>query len=204
MIERVFLDIDDVCNRFTMNALWHVGCRVDPAHYADYPRPGDYDIMRCANQLFGYRRFKNKQKFWDLLPRVFWATIPPSDEMGMLLEFCEALVGKSNICLLSVPTIDPNCLAGKLDWIHTFMPKWLHRQYYIGPRKHFCAHPRALLIDDSDHNVDSFRALGGQAILVPRPWNSLHPVTDTDAHLTLMCDSLLHDKQHARQITSAA
>ena len=41
-------------------------------------------------------------------------------------------------------------------------------------RKHFCARPDALLIDDSDHNVEAFLAHGGQAILVPRPWNPLH------------------------------
>ena len=97
-----------------------------------------------------------------------------SAEFPFLLGWCESLVGQENVCLLTSPTIDPDCLAGKLEWIHEFTPKWLHRQYLVGPCKQFCAHPEALLIDDSDKNVNKFRDWGGQAVLVPRPWNTNH------------------------------
>ena len=50
----------------------------------------------------------------------------------------------------------------------------MQRQYLIGPPKHLCAKPGVLLIDDRDKNVADFLGLGAHAILVPRPWNSLH------------------------------
>jgi 5'(3')-deoxyribonucleotidase len=89
-------------------------------------------------------------------------------------------VSEVPICILTGPTKDPECLAGKYEWITTVLPPYLHRQYLIGPRKQFCAHPEALLIDDSDDNVKAFRGAGGHAILVPRPWNSLHALNTTE------------------------
>ena len=65
----------------------------------------------------------------------------------------------------------------------------MQRQFLIGPSKHLCANPETLLIDDSDKNVDSFRKCGGQAVLVPRPWNSLHGLNALD-HLTTAFYSL--------------
>ena len=69
------------------------------------------------------------------------------------------------------PTKDPECLAGKLEWIHNHFPAWMHRQFAITPRKHLFARPDSLLIDDYGENVERFKAHGGHAITVPRPWN---------------------------------
>ena len=44
---------------------------------------------------------------------------------------------------------------------------------FTGAKK-FIAGPGRWLIDDKDANVEAFRAAGGQAITVPRPWNSEH------------------------------
>lgn len=195
MIRRVLLDLDDVCNRFTMTALHYMGCRIDPLRYDEYPVACQWDIVCAANTLLGYERF-TKSDFWEHIPRKFWANVPPSAEFGSLIGFCESLVGQENVCLLTSPTIDPDCLAGKLEWIHQFAPRWLHRSFLVGPRKQFCAHGEALLIDDADKNVKAFREWGGQAVLVPRPWNSLHG-TDTRQHLSLMFDTILHDQQES-------
>lgn len=174
IFDKVFLDLDDTLNRFTLPALCRVGCPIDPHDYGHFPHPGSYDIVAAANTLRAAPL--TKSEFWDSLPREFWATLPKSDEFEFLLEFAERLVGREQVCILTSPTIDPLCLAGKLDWLHRNMPREYHRQFLIGPRKHFCAHPRHLLIDDSDANVESFRLHGGQAVLLPRPWNSLHSV----------------------------
>jgi hypothetical protein len=207
MITRILLDVDDVCNRFTMTALWHVGCEVDPMNDRTHPGGGSYDIVGCANKMFGYERF-TKQKFWDSFPRRFWATVPPSVEFSMLLGCCEQLVGQENICLLTSPTIDPECPAGKLEWIHEFMPRWLHRQNQIGACKQFCAHPEALLIDDADKNVNKFREWGGQTLLVPRPWNSQHAISGSTpeylvAQFGRLMDEKLDDQQPARKQQAA-
>lgn len=182
MIRRILLDIDDVCNQCTKYALQWVGCPMDYDNFLEkYPPEYGYNIVDVANASLGYKRF-DVPSFWNMIPRTFWSTCPVSDEYGWLFDECVRLVGQDNVCFLTGPTKDPDCLAGKLEWISRNSPEFMHRQYLIGPRKRFCAHPEALLIDDNDANVDSFRAHGGKAITVPRPWNRLHGV-NTLVHL---------------------
>jgi len=181
---RIFLDLDDVLNQFTMQALAHVGCYVNTESFDDFKPEWGFDIIKAANALHpcagrtlcptSYGLPFTLASFWSRFNRDDWANLPKSDEFDFLLDSCERLVGRENICILTTPILDPDCAAGKVEWIYKYCPKWLHRQYLIGPMKHMCARPDALLIDDSDKNVDKFRAEGGQAILVPRPWNKYH------------------------------
>jgi hypothetical protein len=138
--------------------------------------------VKAANILLGREEFSTS-KFWKSIPRHVWAQCPESEELSWLLGHCEALVGKENICLLTATTLDPECPAGKLEWIHKFMPKWMHRQYLLGPFKTFTASSDTLLIDDADKNIDAFRKAGGRTLIVPRPWNSFH-ATPTLPYLT--------------------
>lgn len=194
MIRRILLDIDDVCNQCTKYALKWLGIPFDYNHfYAKYPTKYGYDIVSAANEMLGYQRFDVKS-FWSMIPRNFWATCPVSDEFPWLLQLCVDLVGQDNVCFLTGPTKDPDCLAGKLDWIWRFSPEFMHRQYLIGPRKQFCAHPEALMIDDSDANIDKFREWGGNGILVPRPWNTLSAAC-TRQHLIDEFEKLFQEKR---------
>lgn len=193
MIRRILLDIDDVCNQCTKYALQWVGCPLDYTRFNEiYPTHHGYNIVDVANELLGFERF-DVPAFWNMIPRTFWATCPISEEFNWLLDSCVQLVGQENVCLLTGPTKDPDCLAGKLDWITKNCPPWLHRQYLIGPCKQFCAHPDALLIDDSDANVNVFREWGGHALLVPRPWNTLHAVNTQE----WLADNLKAEVCHA-------
>lgn len=198
MITRILLDLDDVMNQCTFHALRWVKCPIDDLSYETYPKQFGYDIVTVANYLFDPENFKENPhftvgSFWDCLPREFWSTIPNSPQFEMLLGSCEALVGQENICIATAPTIDPECAAGKTEWIQRVMPRWLQRQYQIGPRKKFFAHPEALLIDDSDENEKQFRAWGGNTLLVPRPWNTNNH-RDTDAYLAERFEELFDDK----------
>ncbi len=183
MITEILLDIDDVCNQCTKSALQWLNVPMDYDNFeATYPRVFGYDIVSVANHLTGYNRF-TVPSFWSMIPRVFWASCPVSEEFHWLLAQCEKLVGRENIIFLTSPTKDPDCLAGKLEWIIKTAPSWMHRQYSICTRKRIAANSESLLIDDSDTNVNVFRATrNGNAILVPRPWNTLHAV-DTKAHV---------------------
>jgi hypothetical protein len=175
----ILLDLDDTLNKFTITALSTFCGRTITE--ADYPNKGSFDICEAASLLMGTE--VTKPEFWNSFDRSDWASVPKSDEYDMILEFAERH-GRDNVCILTSPTVDPLCLAGKLDWIHDNLPSWLHRQFLMGPRKHFCAGPDRLLIDDADKNVSAFREHGGEAILVPRAWNSNYHL-NTRVHLGL-------------------
>ena len=199
---KIFLDLDDVLNLFTLHALQHVGCPIDPAKgYGQYDASHGWDIVAAANELHPDHYYIEQdfsvQEFWDCFDREAWANVPPSDELKLLLRNCVALVGRKNICILTSPVLSPGCLEGKADWIRKYLPKWLHRQFLIGPPKHFCARPDALLIDDAQHNIDAFREAGGQTLLVPRPWNRLRDVNTTE-HLGIAFQRLLEWKRGRR------
>jgi 5'(3')-deoxyribonucleotidase len=199
---RIFLDLDDTCNLFTLHALQHVGCGVDPAEgYGQYGAKFGWDIVKAANELHPDHYYQEQdftvQEFWNCFDRETWRNVPPSDELPMLLRNCVALVGRKNICILSAPVDSPGCLEGKLDWIHKYLPKWLHQQFFIGSQKYLLARPGALLIDDAEHNIKAFKEHGGQTLLVPRPWNSLHDV-NTIEHLTEAFRKLLERKRNRR------
>ncbi len=171
MLDTILLDIDGVCNRFHYKVF---NCLDIP--YKDdscYPVDCGWDMVAAANRLAGYDRF-TPSSFWRSITRVMWATTPVSVEFGYLLKWAEARVGRTGVFFLTSPTLDADSVAGKLEWIQTATPSWMHRQYMIGPAKHLCAKPNTLLIDDSDKNVKAFQEHGGEALLIPRPWNSLH------------------------------
>lgn len=177
MIHTILLDVDGVLN---VGAPWFMraaGVKIRNDDIDAYPAGFQHDdLVGATNSLLmkqGERPLSATQ-FWECSSnREFWADFPTSPEFSMILVFAEGLVGQKNVHLLTSTTLSPECLAGKLEWITKRLPRFLHRQYLMGPQKYLCAKPGALLIDDADKNVDAFRRAGGEALLVPRPWNSL-------------------------------
>jgi len=177
MIRKVLLDIDGVLNKFILEALAKFGT---PIAYNEYSPDWGWDMLKGIEHRYG--RKVDPVEFWGAVRREWWAKSELSDEALAIIDRCASLVGRKNVCLLTSPTRDPDCVAGKLEWIQQKLPPWLHRQFLIGPRKHFCAREDHLLVDDADHNVRDFRKHGGQAILVPRPWNTNYDL----AHETML------------------
>jgi hypothetical protein len=181
---RIILDLDDVLNCFTPYVLHELGCRVASPHsYEDHPRESGWDIVDAANRLHPSKCWTTAG-FWADVKRLHWASVPRSREFGNLLYLAVWAVGAKNVFILTSPTLDPDCLAGKLEWIQGNCPPWLHRQYLIGPAKHVCAQPGALLIDDNEDNAAAFRDNGGQAMLMPRPWNRFAGTTNMPSYLS--------------------
>jgi len=180
VIKRIFVDIDDVLNKFTMPALYHVNCGIDSFNYDEFPVECGFDIVLAANKLRKqrgmFRPFLTKEEFWNRLDQNFWATVPLSDEAALILEICSKCVGKDNIYLLSsISSVQgPDAIAGKMEWVSKHLPLWIQEKFLFGPPKHVCANESSLLIDDADANIELFKKNGGSAILFPRPWNSLN------------------------------
>ncbi len=177
----VCLDMDGVLTDFMAASHKFHGLEYD---YDKYPYElGDWDTLPPSTATMTGRMF------WDSLDEDFWADMPPMPGARELLTILEETFGKDNIYLLTAPTLSPQCLSGKVRWIQRYMPEY-DRRYLIGPSKGLCANPHTLLIDDADHNVKSFRAMGGQAILIPRKWNALHKYADKP--LAIFTRSLQH------------
>lgn len=188
-IREVYLDLDDTLNSLTLYILGHLrGLNIGVYDYDQFPIEAGYNIELAYRLLRDREKVPSlypdytTQEFWDGVTEDIWATVPKSKEYDFLMRTCIDLVGKENIYILTSPTKSPECYSGKARWIYSMLPGWLQRQHFIGSHKQRLAWDGALLVDDADHNVDAFRGAGGNAILIPRPWNTLH-ATDTKQHL---------------------
>ncbi len=148
MIKEIYLDLDDVLNRLTMYVLHCVGLDVDYNRYDQHPIQYGFNIIGAAKHIADGNWNPSVQVFWDMIPQKVWRECPKSELCDWLVYTSAELVGEENVYIASSPTKDPDCLAGKLEWIHENLPPFLHRQYFITPRKANLAHPNALLIDD--------------------------------------------------------
>jgi len=155
-----------------MFLLHTLGCDVGPFDYEKYPTEVGYDMVGAWAKLSNRSRV-SVPVFWEWISRRTWEQMPKSAQFW-LIEASADLVGRENVLIATSPTKSPDCLFGKYQWIEQHCPDWIKRQYAVTPRKHWLAQEGYLLIDDCDSNCEAFVQEGGQAILVPRPWNSLH------------------------------
>lgn len=174
LIKRIFLDLDDVLNKFTMPALAHVGCPVDKDSHGNFPTKCGFNIVEAANSFFKSEseHFFDKNEFWSLFGEEFWASLPVSSELSNFIYWSRSAVERRNVYILTSATGVEGCLEGKRRWIiRNLGSKWI-RKLITCKDKFVCA-ADSLLIDDSQKNVDEFIEAGGSAITVPRPWNPL-------------------------------
>lgn len=171
MMKRIILDVDNVLNSLTLHIARHYGAVIGPHEYEKYPTDVGYDI------ILGILRLKgdcptDEAEFWDDVTHAdLWRSAPKSQECTWLVNAASDMVGRDNVYLATTPTKDPQSHADKLHWIWDNLPGWIHRQYFITPRKWLLGKAGTVLIDDYQDNCDRFDAEGGESILVPRPWN---------------------------------
>lgn len=131
--------------------------------YTNGQHAGVFDIERAWGMT--------KEQFWHPLnSHKFWANLGWTINGKAILRMVEAVFGKDNVYLLSKPCESPESASGKLEWIQKNMPDYAKR-YLLGPAKNFAAHSGAVLVDDNDENVADWAKRGGEAVLVPQPWN---------------------------------
>jgi hypothetical protein len=180
-IYRIILDVDDVLNSLSLHVLRHYGCSVGQFDYEAFPHYIGYNIMRAVVELGG-KSPSDVPSFWDGVTRAnLWRTAPKSPQCDWLLDRAAALVGRGEVYLATTPTKDPQSHADKLHWIWDNLPSWIHRQYFITPRKWLLGKPGVLLFDDHLENCERFIEEDGESFLVPRPWNPKHAENTDDA-----------------------
>ena len=178
-ITQIVLDLDDTLNSCTMHVLRSLGCEVGQHEYSVFPSQCGYDILAAWSHITGRDKVE-PSVFWEWVSRKTWETMPRSGQFW-LLDAAAAMVGKENVMIATVPTKSPDCHYAKYKWMEKNLPPWMARQYSVTPRKHWLSHPGVLLIDDCDHNIKQWLnpfpgRKGGDAILVPRPWNPLKDI----------------------------
>lgn len=156
---KIFVDLDGVIVDFVRGAL--------QLHNTFVP-------MRDVRWNFADQLGIPQRDFWAPMGYDFWAGLPWTKEGPRILQRLNVVAG-DNYAFLTSPCQTAGCTDGKREWIKRefgdFGNAMLGR-LIVGSCKHMMAHPGALLIDDYDVNVDTFRKHGGNAVLVPRPWNS--------------------------------
>jgi 5'(3')-deoxyribonucleotidase len=194
-IAKIFIDMDDVLNHFTMYALNHLGCNVSDGEYEKYKPEWGWDIVRAANEIEKDLPYHHgtlcPEVFWSNFDREFWASAPVSMDGLLVLAASINAVGRENVFILSRPTGDEACREGKHDWVHNKMPKCLHDKLILANDKTACASPTSLLIDDNEKNCEDFKRAGGFAVLYPRPWNSLGGLADAHVRVISVMKDLL-------------
>ena len=101
---------------------------------------------------------KKGEEWWENLERFTWA-----DKLIDLVKK-EA----DEFCILTSPNRNPICASGKIKWMQKHFDKKF-KDFLIGNKKHLCATPNSLLIDDTEKKVNKFRECGGHAFLWPHP-----------------------------------
>jgi hypothetical protein len=169
MIRHILIDLDGVLCDFVRGALeLHGGLDRLP----DWP-PGRRDI----HAVLGI----SKSQFWGRIDETdgFWEGLAPYPWKDALLTESRRYAPFS---IATSPAFHHGCATQKVAWMRRHLRRDF-TDFLIGSQKWLMARPGSVLIDDSDRNVDEFRAHGGHAILFPQPWNSLHAISDRMGYL---------------------
>jgi len=108
----------------------------------------------------------------------FWANLEWTPDGHDILRLVTSVFKPEQIYLLTTPMPNPESYTGKALWVQKYLPEYSKRLIVTPVPKSEFAHRDILLIDDRDENIEGFVKAGGNAILVPRPWNELHGWAD--------------------------
>jgi hypothetical protein len=175
--------VDGVCADFIRPAL----TLLDLAPEATLERwrteyAGDFypeALMGMSREVFFDRIDAHGASFWRKLPAYSWFPGLHSD-----------LASLGDVMFLSAPTGYPACLAGKYAWLCDFFGSH-YRDCIFTLHKDRLAHQRAILIDDSDQNIEAFRRRGGHGIVFPQVWNSAGACDEPAAHVVAAVSALI-------------
>ena len=176
---KVFLDMDGVLVDFARPAF-----KLHGIDYINYPPNFGWDIIGAINSVSPHPI--SELEFWGKMDEYFWATLPKTRLCDRLVTAAIDYFEIENVIILTSGG-SPEAACGKLRWIKHNLP--IGMDVLIGASKHLLAGPSAILIDDCDAQVNKFREFGGEAILVPRPWNSSYARESADEYVLNVLDS---------------
>lgn len=109
----------------------------------------------------------------------FWRKLHWMDDGHYILQAVLESFDPKQITLLTAPMPNVMSASGKIAWIKQNLPEYEQRIGVWADSKAILAQvPDSILIDDGGNNVRDWRAAGGKAVLVPRPWNDRHEYSE--------------------------
>jgi hypothetical protein len=117
---------------------------------------------------------------WDIIRSTpdWWANLPKTAWFDELADYVESLGLDWYFCTSPPrPKADNRAVSQKMNWAdkHGYDSQ---KKVIIAHDKWLLAGPDRILIDDKDSNCVDFRRKGGNAIIMPQPWNSKSHLTD--------------------------
>lgn len=178
---KFFIDMDGVLADFVESAVELVTGLQREIVMRGWPK-GVHDMhvaLKMGKDDFWHKIGEGGVHFWHRLRPYVWSM--PMYKMLSELGSC---------IILSSPTRDPACAAGKMGWIQAHFAasaSQTFREYVLAPakQKQLLVGKHRILIDDNERNVRQWEAAGGRAVLVPQPWNHGEPVKQDDMALYL-------------------
>lgn len=164
--EVIFVDVDEVLVQWVSAALQLLDYSPSKVYeHWDTLDPRPWDLTQVIET--------SPDQMWHVIDRAgasFWAGLEPFSWMRALHGACTRV---APTYLLTSPSLDPSCYAGKVQWMHQHFGREF-QDFFIGSNKQALARAGAVLIDDSPKNCQRFEAHGGKSILFPGVGNSLH------------------------------
>jgi len=167
----IFLDMDGVLCDFVSAAFSAHGSTFNPQ---EYPR-GEFaieSVLGCTTKEFWRRIDFAGEYFWEHLEPYPWAEV-----------LFRELQRVDEVIIATSPSRSPASYAGKQRWLRYMGMNGV--QSMFGSRKYLMAKPGRVLVDDGEHNVTPWIREGGQAVLVPQPWNCADPTDDMVSHVLI-------------------
>ena len=138
-----------------------------PVHHNDMT---SYD--KCFKILFKHTGL-TKTDAWDELDAIeFWSEIDQYEWFDDVVEAMN-LFDKRWTIMTSIPPRRVLGIRGKQLWLEKYLPKVYkkRRMAFVCGKKYLHARPDAILIDDSETEIEAFKRSGGNVIPIPQPWN---------------------------------
>lgn len=169
----IYLDMDGVCCDFNKDALT-IHNRMDLYNNTHYSLS---DLMGISDKEFWEKISVYGENFWRGLEEYPW-----------FKDLYNELSKIGNVYFLSAPTLDSNCVKGKLLWLQDHFGLNFKR-YIFTKHKYLLAKPDNFLVDDFEEQFRGFLDAGGNAVLFPQSWNGNR---DVEKKLEFVLSSITH------------
>lgn len=171
---KIFVDLDEVLVDFVGAACREWGTTKEQV--VKHWTPGVWGIEPFLGKTLGrgedapltteefWTRINGKVEFWEQLQPLPWA----DDVLALVSSVTD------DWYIVSSPTNCETCHTGKVRWLKRRFGQTFNR-FALWPHKHLLAQPGTILIDDAEHNVDSFERAGkgySRGVLFPHIGNS--------------------------------